>query len=227
MGNRKLTDEQIAQAREMRESGVSYHAIGVVMNVSGNTIKYNVHPEEREQHREGTKIHYKTHRQQVLARVAKYNNEHKEEKRIYDIEYCANNKEYIRLRKAQYQKSHREQLKAHKAAYYAMHKGEARAYAKEHQAGRTANQMLRKALITGATIGNLAEIREIYRRAKEDPKVRCYLCGDLIPIGHRHVDHIYPVSKGGAHRPSNLAVACDHCNESKGAKLPEEVGVLL
>lgn len=82
-------------------------------------------------------------------------------------------------------------------------------------------------MILGATVGNLAEIKELYRKAKEDPKVRCYLCKKLIPIDHRHVDHIVPLSQGGAHRSSNLAVACDECNLKKSAKLPEEIGLLL
>ena len=88
-----------------------------------------------------------------------------------------------------------------------------------------------RALITGVTVGATAaqvtEIAEVYRRAKEDPKVRCYLCGQLIPMGHRHVDHITPLSKGGKHRPSNLAVACDTCNLKKNAKTTEEMGILL
>ena len=85
----------------------------------------------------------------------------------------------------------------------------------------------RDVLIARATIGNQDEIKEIYRIAKERLRVRCYLCGDLIPKGHRHVDHIIPISKGGHHRPSNLAVACDGCNLKKHAKMPREVGLLL
>ena len=197
------------------------------MDVSGNTIKYNINPEVRERHHRWATIHYKAHREQVLARVTEYCKEHKEDKRIYNDQYCELNKDRIRLRKAEYREINKEQIKARKAKYYATHKKQTRTYAKEHQAERTACQAARKALILGATIGNLAEIAWIYKRAKEAPKVRCYLCGELIPVGHRHVDHIIPLSKGGKHQPSNLAVACDKCNESKGAKMPEELGILL
>ena len=43
----------------------------------------------------------------------------------------------------------------------------------------------------------------------------------------KQVDHIWPLSKGGAHRPSNLAIIHRHCNQSEGAKLPQETGLLL
>lgn len=111
------------------------------------------------------------------------------------------NSEAIKAYKSQYRKDHAEEILAYKATYRAMR--------------------------AGATLGNAAEIREIYRKAQEEPKIRCYLCGDLIPMGDRHVDHITPLSKGGEHRPSNLAVACKTCNLKKSAKLPAELGLLL
>jgi len=76
-------------------------------------------------------------------------------------------------------------------------------------------------------IGDKAAIKAIYRQARENKKVRCYLCCGLIPLGERHVDHIVPLSKGGKHKASNLGIAHSSCNLSKGAKMPQEVGVLL
>lgn len=32
-----------------------------------------------------------------------------------------------------------------------------------------------------------------------------------------HVDHVFPRARGGQNDPSNLALACQRCNESKGA----------
>lgn len=105
------------------------------------------------------------------------------------------------------------------------HKKEIQRYAKRYE--RRKRHKPRYARIQKMAAGDPKEIKEIYRKAKEDPKVRCYLCGKLIPIGHRHVDHIVPLSKGGVHRPSNLAVACDNCNREKHTKMPEEVGILV
>lgn len=44
----------------------------------------------------------------------------------------------------------------------------------------------------------------------------CAYCGETDrPL---EFDHIYPVSKGGSNDPSNLTLACDRCNRSKGDK---------
>jgi 5-methylcytosine-specific restriction endonuclease McrA len=67
----------------------------------------------------------------------------------------------------------------------------------------------------------------IYSIAADGKSVRCYLCGDMIPNGERHVDHIVPLSRGGGHVASNLAIACAECNLRKAAKLPEEIGLLV
>jgi len=72
-----------------------------------------------------------------------------------------------------------------------------------------------------------AAIAAVYARAASRNAVRCYLCGEVVLINDRHVDHIVPLSKGGRHVASNLAVACAACNLRKSAKLPEEVGVLV
>jgi len=78
-----------------------------------------------------------------------------------------------------------------------------------------------------ATAGNPRAIARVYDRAANGKRVRCYLCGKLIPKGQRHVDHIMPLAKDGPHTGSNLAIACATCNLRKGSKLPAEVGLLL
>lgn len=59
---------------------------------------------------------------------------------------------------------------------------------------------------------------------------RCQSCGCESPrslLGSQHpdapeLDHIVPVSKGGAHARSNLQLLCRTCNCLKGAKAPDE-----
>jgi len=93
----------------------------------------------------------------------------------------------------------------------------------KHKARFEAASALRRAMVIGATIGNLAEIAEIYRQAREDAPIRCYLCGKLIPLGEgeRHVDHVIPLKPDdptvtpGKHCPSNLRITHATCNWKK------------
>lgn len=48
---------------------------------------------------------------------------------------------------------------------------------------------------------------------------KCVLCGASAKDGVKlHVDHIFPVSKGGKTEPENLRTLCERCNRGKGAK---------
>jgi hypothetical protein len=42
---------------------------------------------------------------------------------------------------------------------------------------------------------------------------------DALPLATFHVEHIVPRQHGGADDPSNLAIACHHCNLHKGPNL--------
>ncbi|HAM40542.1 MAG TPA: hypothetical protein DCP69_04205 [Candidatus Omnitrophica bacterium] len=45
---------------------------------------------------------------------------------------------------------------------------------------------------------------------------RCYVCGGPMQA----IDHVKPISKGGAHLPCNLRPICKSCNSSKNARWP-------
>lgn len=47
---------------------------------------------------------------------------------------------------------------------------------------------------------------------------RCYLCGRTLKRHEVTLDHITPLARGGEHTEANLAVACQSCNSSKGAR---------
>lgn len=51
---------------------------------------------------------------------------------------------------------------------------------------------------------------------------RCQICGATAKDGYKlHVDHIYPVSKGGKTELSNLRTLCERCNMGKSDKIEE------
>jgi len=204
------------KAKELRAQGMSYAKIGVAVGKSAECIHYTLNPKTREQRNRAKKKRYRDNRQKILDIRAKYYQENKEATLKQHAKYKREHWPKIAARNKVYRQRHEDEIKKQNAIY-----------CREHRPECNARTIKYRAFIAGATIGNLVEIAEIYRRAKEDPKVRCYLCGRLIPIGERQVDHIWPLSKGGAHRPSNLAIAHRHCNQSKNAKLPQEIGLLL
>lgn len=241
-----MTNEQVTKARKLRDEGATYRAISVIFGISETSIRRYLNPEEREHDRvvgvEYDKTHRKerrqyltkwrkAHKEVVQGYDAKYNRIHKEERHRSYAKYYEKNKGQIRIAKVGRRKAHNEEARRHDAAYYKANRKRIclrkAIYRRIHPSEYIAHNAARKAMILGVTVGNFAEIKEIYCRAREDVKIRCYLCGKLIPKGHRHVDHITPLSKGGAHRASNLAVACDSCNMGKHNKLPQEVGILL
>lgn len=59
---------------------------------------------------------------------------------------------------------------------------------------------------------------------------KCAICKASVAAGY-HVDHIYPIAKGGTHTPDNVQILCPTCNVRKSDKHPirymQERGMLL
>jgi hypothetical protein len=53
---------------------------------------------------------------------------------------------------------------------------------------------------------------------------RCGYCGMWVA---NTIDHIIPQSQNGSHDPVNLVWACKSCNCKKGARTPEQAGMIL
>jgi len=226
-----MSAENVARAQEMRDSGMSDSAIGRELGVGNKAIAYQLNPAAREKkaaYRDANRDkatayareYVAANLEEVRAKQRIYAETHREEDKASSAAYRAANPEKCRISKAASYQANRKKRLASVREYYRNHVGESAAWAAKRRA-------LKAGALVGATIAQRAEIKAIYKRAKEDPKVRCYLCGDLIKMGERQVDHIMPLSKGGTHRPSNLAVACASCNLKKHDKLPEEAGILL
>ena len=60
-----------------------------------------------------------------------------------------------------------------------------------------------------------------YRSWEESQDKVCFYC-DTDCSGGYHVDHFYPIAKGGVHQSHNLVIACPTCNLSKGDRDPDE-----
>ena len=64
--------------------------------------------------------------------------------------------------------------------------------------------------------------RAIKRAAMRDCGRRCVYCGAHLEFDFATLDHVHPLSHGGAHVPGNLVLACGSCNRLKGDLLPTE-----
>jgi 5-methylcytosine-specific restriction endonuclease McrA len=142
-----------------------------------------------------------THHLQFLARDKAYKAAHHQAILARKAAYRLANKDKIRVSNAQYRATHQTQIRERTAAYAATRRA--------------------------ATKGDTLAIKAIYRRARENRHLVCYLCGKPIPRGDRHVDHIIPLSKAGAHTPANLAITHKHCNINKRDKTPQQLGFLF
>lgn len=88
----------------------------------------------------------------------------------------------------------------------------------ENRERRKAHKSKSDAISRGATIAELIDYREIYER----DNWTCQICGEPVDpsLTVRHamsatLDHIIPLSRGGAHLKENLQVAHLRCNASK------------
>jgi 5-methylcytosine-specific restriction endonuclease McrA len=66
---------------------------------------------------------------------------------------------------------------------------------------------------------NESDIRKIAESVKDKLFISdvCPYCGLTMSAGNFHADHIYPVSKGGQSRVSNMVLCCSECNLKKKA----------
>ena len=188
----------------------------------------------KEQESERGKRYYAAHREEVLAnqrqRIETHRDEYLARRERYKGEY---ERERSRRRRQQkhYQVYHKQYRVSHQegAVLYG------RQYRQEN--GRELNEKKKKYLQTekGSMVGRThAHRRRAQKRASENgcttkqlqeqmkrQKGHCYYCH--IKLGKTyHLDHVVPLSRGGAHDISNVVFACPPCNLSKNDKLPHE-----
>ena len=116
---------------------------------------------------------------------------------------------------AEYRKANADKINAKIMAYRKTEKGKeaTKLAARKHiQTGKGKNSrrratQKRRALKLGASCGPINEVA-IYEFCGN----RCAYCGGTERLG---LDHVVALAAGGAHRESNLLVACKSCNSSK------------
>jgi len=212
--------ETLRAVERMHSEGATYSEIARRLSIPPNTVRYNLLPECREKHSEWARRDYEKNGDAIRKRTAARYITHREEINAKIRADRKANPERYRLQERRKYLKHGEEIKARVRSYRTANANKKSEWEAKRRAAKAG-------AIVGITAERRSEITEIYRQARERKTVRCYLCGEAIPKGQRNVDHIIPLSKGGEHRPSNLAVCCGKCNRRKADKLPEEVGILI
>lgn len=137
-----------------------------------------------------------------------YREKNKEKLREIRREYKAKNKEKIREQSKEWWVKTREERLLKKREYYENNREKYRSYVR--------NRRAISKFVEG--IHNEQDIAIILKRQK-------FLCAEpsckkSIKGGKHHVDHIFPISKGGTNWPNNLQCLCANCNLRKHAKDP-------
>ncbi len=150
-------------------------------------------------HHEEIKANVAIWKQKNLDHVKAYLLEHREEKRVYMVEWH----------------------QAHPDSEAAVR---TKAWKLANPLKVRAQCAKRHALKKGVTPG-IVDYAAIMVR----DKMRCGLCGKKVKAKDLHIDHIIPVSKSGPHAEYNLQVAHKACNLRKGAtgKLPSQARLAI
>jgi 5-methylcytosine-specific restriction endonuclease McrA len=166
--------------------------------------------------------YYAAHREEVLAREAADRVAHPEKFRAREEAQRAAHREERNVYSRAYHAARRDKLNDRSRAYYHAHAEEMRATNREwylaHPEERRCYESARRAK-AAASPGHHTAADVAAQRTRQ--KGRCYWCGEKVGR-HYHVDHVFPLSRGGGDGPENLVIACVPCNLSKNARLPSE-----
>jgi 5-methylcytosine-specific restriction endonuclease McrA len=172
---------------------------------------YWKNPEKR---RLSTKLWQQANPETVRIKKKQWYKNNPEKAKAMQRRNYANNKETIKNANKQYRMSHREVVSQKDKARHQKRYYENPEYYSNKSHVRRVKQFAAEGRYSAA------DIQELY----QSQECRCLYCG--IPIFFDidcdlHRDHVVPISRGGTNYPSNIALACQSCNLSKGDKMLE------
>lgn len=139
--------------------------------------------------------------EKTRADHAAYYAENAEALKVVQSAWVARNRERVRVNQTRWNAENPEARRASKARYYASHTEEYAAYVS-----------IRRALELGAFVGPIPTDIKAQMIALYGPTCMVPDCENI----DLELDHIVPLSKGGAHAVDNFQLLCSWCNKSKG-----------
>lgn len=151
--------------------------------------------------------HVDRNREKVYSYHRQYRKDNPEKMQQYEQGRGEHRKEYRKAYNVEYKEKNKDKLQRKRRNQYL--KNKAREF--EYAARRRAKKQGADGIFTEK------EVTELYAAQNG----MCFHCNmSLEGIFHR--DHWIPLSRGGSNWIGNIRLLCEHCNLSKGAKLPCE-----
>jgi len=167
------------------------------------------------------KGYYTIHKVSIIEHKRTYNELHKEKVREQRRACHLAHRETHAVSCKRYHEEHKTELAVHYRNYRETHKDTLRekrlAYHRTENGAsiRRAARLRHIARKMGAVGANYTTVEMIAARCQMWGN-RCYICGAPMEA----IDHVKPLSKGGAHLPCNLRPVCTICNSRKRDKWP-------
>ncbi len=175
-----------------------------------------------EQNTERRRRYLAANKEAVAERKRLYRQKNKERLRKKDRLYYLANREKFAEHNRRYREANKEALAEYNRLYHQANK-EAKAeyyrrWRTENQDKRRVHELKRQALKRdGEGFEDVADMWQMY----EDQGGLCAYCEEPL-FGDFHIDHMVPLSRGGADDWTNYAIACPTCNLRKHAKTLED-----
>lgn len=185
----------------------------------------------------------KANAEQVAERNRKYKQANEERLREYSRKYRTENSDRIAEHMREYRANNRDGIAQSNHEYWEANKTLIAERKRLYNAANAARIAERRREYAHSDRGRLVQRAGRHRRRArkftsggtytpadiESIRIaqnnRCYLCHKKLKT--YHIDHFIPLALGGSNDPGNLRLACPHCNQSKGAKHPHDIGRLI
>jgi 5-methylcytosine-specific restriction endonuclease McrA len=172
----------------------------------------------RERDRQNARNYAAAHRQEARDRAARWRADNPERVRQQQASHYARNKERKKQQAAQRRLDKADELRLQRAVNAEAKRAYDREYARLYPERLAAKNGRRRAQQLSGTVVPFTREQLIAKLAYWGN--RCWMCG----APGTAIDHVKPLSKGGAHMLCNFRPICPPCNRFKGAKWPFAVG---
>jgi len=176
----------------------------------------------QKQYREENPEYYKQYRQENKEQIAEHQKQYYQDNKEHRLEYSKqwqkDNKEQVAERKKQYREDNKERIAEYAKQYKQDNKEQILEYNKQWQKDNkelvNAKNAKRRAIKRGVTVENFTaqDVLDMWGTV-------CHICFDPIDLNDWHMDHVYPLSKGGEHSLNNVKPSHPKCNMVKGASI--------